>query len=56
MDESDPAVTLVARTPRIASGGTATVAFVAAPGTYVLVCAVPHHYVWEQMVATLTVT
>lgn len=55
VDVTDPAVTVVARTARLPANGTGSFDAVVAPGTYVLVCTVPHHYVRDQMVGTLTV-
>lgn len=54
--EDDPSIEIVGRTPRLGGGGTSSVTMSLEPGTYVLVCTVPHHYVREAMVATLTVT
>jgi uncharacterized cupredoxin-like copper-binding protein len=56
VDESDPALEIVARTSRLDPLGTGAITTVLAPGTYVLVCTVPHHYVREAMVAVLTVS
>ena len=56
VDESDPALEVVARTPRLDPLGAGTITTVVGPGTYVLVCTVPHHYVREAMVAVLTVS
>ena len=55
VDESDPALELIARTPRLGPGQTETLTASLAAGTYVLVCTVPHHYVREAMVGRLTV-
>ena len=55
LDVTDPAVTVVARTARLPANGTGSFDAVVAPGIYVLVCTVPHHYVRDQMVGTLTV-
>ena len=56
VDEENPAMSILARTPRLraATSGSFTASLTA--GTYVLVCTVPHHHVREAMVATLTVT
>jgi uncharacterized cupredoxin-like copper-binding protein len=56
VDESDPALEILARTPRLDPLGTGTITTALGPGTYVLVCTVPHHYVREAMVAVLTVS
>ena len=55
VDEGDPAVEVVARTARLEPGGTGEMAATLVAGTYVLGCSVPHHYVRERMVATLSV-
>ncbi len=55
VDINDPAVTVVARTARLPANGIGSLDAVVAPGSYVLVCTVPHHYVRDQMVGTLTV-
>jgi len=54
--EDDPAIEVLARTPRLDPGQAGQLAAELAPGRYVLVCTVPHHYVREAMAATLTVT
>ena len=56
VDEDDPAVEVLGRTPRLAAGARGELAASLPAGRYVLVCTVPHHYVREAMVATLTVT
>lgn len=56
VDEADPAVSVLGRTPRLAAGESGAFTVSLRPGTYVLVCTVPHHYVREAMVATLTLT
>ena len=56
VDEADPAIDVVARTARLDAGEHGDLSATLAPGRYVLVCTVPHHYVREAMVATLTVT
>lgn len=56
VDEASPALSILGRTPRLAAGDTATFSVAISPGTYVLVCTVPHHYVREAMVATMTAT
>lgn len=56
MDESDPAVSVVARSEQLRAGDTATIEATLRSGSCVLVCTVRHHYVREQMVATFTVT
>lgn len=55
LDERSPAITVVARTSTIAPRGSGALDTSLAPGRYVLVCTVPHHYVREMMVATLVV-
>ena len=55
VDEENPALSVIARTPRLPAGGAAAITVALAPGRYVLVCTVPHHYVRESMVATLTI-
>ena len=45
-----------ARTARIEPYGSGSLAATLRPGRYVLVCTVPHHYVRDQMVATVTVS
>lgn len=47
---------VLAPTPQLGAGETATLVTTLAAGTYVLLCTVPHHYVRERMVATLTVS
>lgn len=56
VDENDPVIDVLARTARLASKGTGSLTAMLQPGTYVLVCTVPHHYVREAMVATITAT
>ena len=56
VDEVDPSIEIVGRTPRLSGGHSSSLTVTLEPGTYVLVCTVPHHYVREAMVATLTVT
>lgn len=55
LNESDPRIVIVGKTPSLAAGGRSTLTVDLAPGTYLLVCTVPHHYVRERMLATLTV-
>lgn len=55
VDEADPAVRVLTRTPTLRPGEAASVRTQLAPGRYVVVCTVPHHYVREAMVATLVV-
>jgi uncharacterized cupredoxin-like copper-binding protein len=45
-----------ARTARIEPHGAGSLMATLRPGRYLLVCTVPHHYVRDQMVATLTVS
>jgi len=54
VEELDPAIEILARTPRLEPRATGSLTASLAPGTYVLVCSVPHHYVREAMVATIT--
>ena len=56
VDERDPALEVVARTSRLEPLATGTIATTVGPGTYVLVCSVPHHDVRDAMVADLSVT
>lgn len=55
LDESSRAIEVLARTARLKPRSTGSLSATLPPGTYVLVCSVPHHYVREAMVATLTV-
>lgn len=55
LNESDPSIVIVGKTPSLAAGGRSTLTVDLGPGTYLLVCTVPHHYVRERMLATLTV-
>lgn len=45
-----------ARTARIDPYGSGSLMATLRPGQYLLVCTVPHHYVRDQMVATITVS
>ena len=56
VEESDPSIEVLGRTPRLGRGQTSSLTVSLGEGTYVLVCTVPHHYVREAMVATFTVT
>lgn len=56
LDADHPTVTVVARTEVLDPGGSDDFVVAVEPGSYVLVCTVPHHYVRDQMVATLTVS
>jgi len=56
VDESSDAIAVVARTVNLAAQETATVSARLSPGRYVLVCAVPHHYLRNQMDGVLTVS
>lgn len=56
VDETDPAIEVVARTARLDAGEHGDLSATLGPGRYVLVCTVPHHYVREAMAAALTVT
>lgn len=56
LDADDPSVTVVARTEVLDPGGSDNLLVALEPGSYVLVCTVPHHYVRDQMVATLTLS
>ena len=55
VDEANAALQILGRTPRLAAGESGTFTVSLTPGTYVLVCTVPHHYVREAMAARLTV-
>ena len=56
VDEADPAIEVLARTPRIDAGQHGELTATLSAGEYILVCTVPHHYVREAMVAMLRVT
>lgn len=56
LDEADPRIEVVGRTPRLSPNASASVTATLAPGSYVLVCSVPHHYVRDSMAAALTIT
>ena len=56
VDESSPAIEILARTATLKPQRSGSFSVVIGPGTYLLVCTVPHHYVREAMVATLTVS
>lgn len=56
VDESAPSIAVLARTARLAPQDSDSFSAFMAPGVYVLVCTVPHHYVREAMVATITVS
>jgi hypothetical protein len=49
VDEENPQIDIVARTPTVRPGGVASVRVSLATGGYVLACTVPHHYVREKM-------
>ncbi len=55
LDEASPDIVVLAGTPPLSSGATETLSVVADPGTYVLVCTIPHHYVRSRMFATFSV-
>jgi len=56
IDETSPDIEILGRTPRLGPGESGSFTMSLAAGVYLLVCTVPHHYVREAMVATLTVT
>jgi len=56
IDETSPDIEILGRTPRLGPGESGSFTTSLAAGVYLLVCTVPHHYVREAMVATLTVT
>lgn len=56
VDELDDRLDIRARTATIAGGGAGSLVATLRPGTYVLVCTVPHHYVRDRMAVTLTVS
>ena len=55
VDEHDRRLDLRARTATIEPGGSGSLVATLRPGTYVLVCTVPHHYVRDRMAIELTV-
>lgn len=55
LDESDPHIRILARTPNVGRGERTTVTVDVDAGSYILVCTVPHHYVRERMLAMLRV-
>ena len=55
VDETSPDIEILGRTPRLAPEETGSFTTSLSAGTYILVCTVPHHYVRESMLATLTV-
>ena len=54
VDESAAGLEVLGRTDRLGPAESGSFTAAVEPGTYVLVCTVPHHYVREAMVATLT--
>lgn len=56
VDEQSGQLRVLGRSPTLPARGTASLTVPLLPGRYVLVCTVPHHYVREAMVATLTVS
>ena len=56
IDELDDRLDLRARTTTIAGGAAGSLTATLRPGTYLLVCTVPHHYVRDDMAVALTVT
>lgn len=56
VDEASAEIKILARTPTLEAGSTASLTASLTPGRYILVCTVPHHYVRELMVAVLTVS
>lgn len=55
VDENNPRIRIVAKTPTLRPGARTTLAASVEAGSYILICTVPHHYVREMMVTTLTV-
>lgn len=55
IDETSPDIEILGRTPRLAPGESGSFTTSLAAGVYLLVCTVPHHFVREAMVATLTI-
>ena len=55
IDEDDPRIDVLARTPRLGAGSEGVIDVELDSGTYVLVCSVPHHYVRNGMAAVLEV-
>lgn len=55
IDEDDRRIDVLARTPRLGAGSGGVIDLELRPGTYVLVCTVPHHYVRNDMAAVLQV-
>ena len=56
VDEQSTDLRLLARIPTLSTHQTGEVTVNIAPGTYALVCTVPHHYVRDRMATTLVVT
>lgn len=56
VDEQDPRIDVRSRTSTIEPAGNGSLVATLQPGTYILVCTVPHHYVRDRMAAVLTVT
>ena len=56
VDETSPDIEILGRTPRLAPEETGSFTTQLSAGTYILVCTVPHHYVREAMLGTLTIT
>lgn len=55
VDETSPDIEILGRTPRLAPEEIGSFTTSLSAGTYILVCTVPHHYVREAMLATLTI-
>lgn len=55
LDESDSRIRVVGKTPNLARSQRTTITVDLEPGSYILVCTVPHHYVRERMLAMLSV-
>jgi len=55
VDELSAEIEVLGRTPTLRHDDSTTVTASLEPGSYVLVCTVPHHYTREMMVTTLSV-
>ena len=56
VDEQSTDLRFLGRIPTLSTHETGEVTVDIAPGTYALVCTVPHHYVRDRMATTLVVT
>lgn len=56
IEERSPSMTILSRTPRLAPREPASFTVSLTAGRYLMVCTVPHHYICEAMVTTLSVT